>query len=109
MAVAPAWPRHGFCSAASRGTRAGGTLEAPRRWTRPRQAWSTYKQPELGPRGHGRDDGVSLPSGGHRLHGRLKEEAPYAYKEIAPVIETIEQAGIARRVARLWPLLTVKG
>ncbi|HEX3526261.1 MAG TPA: RtcB family protein [Thermoanaerobaculia bacterium] len=42
-------------------------------------------------------------------HGRLKEEAPSAYKAIAPVIETIEQAGIARPVARLWPLLTIKG
>lgn len=44
-----------------------------------------------------------------QYHGRLKEEAPYAYKEIAPVIETVEEAGIAHRVARLWPLLTIKG
>jgi tRNA-splicing ligase RtcB (3'-phosphate/5'-hydroxy nucleic acid ligase) len=44
-----------------------------------------------------------------QYHGRLKEEAPYAYKDITPVIETVEEAGIARRVARLWPLLTVKG
>ena len=42
-------------------------------------------------------------------HQRLKEEAPYAYKPITPVIATIEDAGIARRVARLWPLVTVKG
>lgn len=42
-------------------------------------------------------------------HGRLKEEAPSAYKDITPVIETIEQAEIARPVARLWPLLTIKG
>lgn len=44
-----------------------------------------------------------------KYHLRLKEEAPYAYKPITPVIKTIEDAGIARRVARLWPLLTVKG
>ena len=44
-----------------------------------------------------------------QYHGRLKEEAPTAYKNIDPVIETVEQAGIARRVARLWPLLTIKG
>jgi tRNA-splicing ligase RtcB len=44
-----------------------------------------------------------------QYHGRLKEEAPYAYKEIEPVIETVAAAGIARRVARLWPLLTIKG
>lgn len=42
-------------------------------------------------------------------HLRLKEEAPYAYKPVAPVVETVEEAGVARRVARLWPLLTVKG
>lgn len=44
-----------------------------------------------------------------QYHGRLKEEAPSAYKNITPVIETIEQSGIARPVARLWPLLTIKG
>jgi tRNA-splicing ligase RtcB len=42
-------------------------------------------------------------------HQRLKEEAPYAYKPITPVIQTIEDANVARRVARLWPLMTVKG
>lgn len=41
--------------------------------------------------------------------GRVKEEAPHAYKDITPIIETVEMAGIADRVARLWPLLTVKG
>jgi tRNA-splicing ligase RtcB len=44
-----------------------------------------------------------------KYHERLKEEAPYAYKPITPVVETVEEARIARRVARLWPLLTVKG
>jgi tRNA-splicing ligase RtcB (3'-phosphate/5'-hydroxy nucleic acid ligase) len=44
-----------------------------------------------------------------KYHDRLREEAPYAYKPITPVVETVEEAGIARRVARLWPLLTVKG
>ena len=44
-----------------------------------------------------------------QYQGRLKEEAPYAYKEIAPVIRTIEDAGIARPIARLWPLMTIKG
>jgi tRNA-splicing ligase RtcB (3'-phosphate/5'-hydroxy nucleic acid ligase) len=42
-------------------------------------------------------------------HSRLKEEAPYAYKDIGPVVETVEVAGVAKRVARMWPLLTVKG
>lgn len=44
-----------------------------------------------------------------KYHQRLKEEAPYAYKPITPVVQSIEDAGIARRVARLWPLVTVKG
>lgn len=42
-------------------------------------------------------------------HDRLKEEAPYAYKDITPVVQTVEDARIARRVARTWPLLTIKG
>lgn len=42
-------------------------------------------------------------------HARLKEEAPYAYKSITPVIQTVEDANIAKRVARLWPRLTIKG
>jgi len=39
----------------------------------------------------------------------LKQEAPFAYKGIGPVIQTLEQAGMARPVAELRPLLTVKG
>ena len=40
---------------------------------------------------------------------RRMEEAPYAYKPITPVVRTVEEAGVARAVARLEPLLTVKG
>jgi tRNA-splicing ligase RtcB len=40
---------------------------------------------------------------------RVMEEAPYAYKPIEPVIDSVADAGIARRVARLLPLCTVKG
>jgi tRNA-splicing ligase RtcB len=39
----------------------------------------------------------------------LMEEAPSRYKDITPAIETVTAAGIAGKVARLWPLLTVKG
>jgi tRNA-splicing ligase RtcB (3'-phosphate/5'-hydroxy nucleic acid ligase) len=42
-------------------------------------------------------------------HNRLKEEAPYAYKDISPIVQTVEDAAIAKRVARMWPLLTIKG
>jgi tRNA-splicing ligase RtcB len=39
----------------------------------------------------------------------LRQEAPFAYKGIGPVIQTIADAGIARPVAELSPILTVKG
>jgi tRNA-splicing ligase RtcB (3'-phosphate/5'-hydroxy nucleic acid ligase) len=39
----------------------------------------------------------------------LKEEIPEAYKEIDDVIEVTEGAGISERVARMVPLVVVKG
>jgi tRNA-splicing ligase RtcB len=39
----------------------------------------------------------------------LKQEAPWAYKDVGPVVETLRRAGIAQPVAELRPLLTVKG
>jgi len=39
----------------------------------------------------------------------LKKEAPFAYKSITPVINTLEQARMATPVAELYPLMTVKG
>ncbi|MGC4118237.1 MAG: RtcB family protein [Myxococcales bacterium] len=44
-----------------------------------------------------------------KLEASLKEEAPFAYKPIEPIIATLSQAQVARPVARLWPMLTVKG
>ncbi len=44
-----------------------------------------------------------------KLKKRRKEEAPYAYKPIAPVIESIVGSDIAHLVAKLMPLCTVKG
>ena len=44
-----------------------------------------------------------------KYHQHMKEEAPYAYKPVTAVIETVTDAGIASKVARMWPLLTVKG
>jgi RNA-splicing ligase RtcB len=37
------------------------------------------------------------------------EEAPYAYKAVEPVVDSIAEAAIAHKVARLFPLCTVKG
>lgn len=39
----------------------------------------------------------------------LTEEAPSSYKDVDAVVETVERAGLARRVARLVPLGVVKG
>lgn len=39
----------------------------------------------------------------------LKEEAPYAYKGIGPIIDTIEKSGMASVVVELRPLITMKG
>ncbi|HEU6443830.1 MAG TPA: RtcB family protein [Gaiellaceae bacterium] len=56
----------------------------------------------------------------HELEGRgivvrcpsnkgLAEEAPFAYKDVDRVVEVVERAQLARRVARLRPLGVVKG
>jgi tRNA-splicing ligase RtcB len=39
----------------------------------------------------------------------VAEEAPGAYKDVARVVTVAERAGLARRVARLTPLVCVKG
>lgn len=44
-----------------------------------------------------------------RSYGGVAEEAPGAYKDVNAVAQAAEQAGLARRVARLVPLICVKG
>jgi tRNA-splicing ligase RtcB len=39
----------------------------------------------------------------------VAEEAPGAYKDVGEVVDAAERAGLARRVARLSPLVCVKG
>ena len=39
----------------------------------------------------------------------VAEEAPGAYKDVGAVVEAAEHAGLARRVARLEPLVCIKG
>ncbi|GAA3446147.1 RtcB family protein [Planomonospora venezuelensis] len=39
----------------------------------------------------------------------LKQEAPWVYKDIGPVVSSLRRAGVAEPVAELRPLLTVKG
>jgi tRNA-splicing ligase RtcB len=44
-----------------------------------------------------------------RSYRGVAEEAPGAYKDVNAVAQAAEQAGLARRVARLVPLICVKG
>ena len=39
----------------------------------------------------------------------IKQEAPYAYKGIGAIIQTLADAGIAKPVAEVRPLMTIKG
>ena len=54
-----------------------------------------------------------LEKKGIRIRARsmpgLAEEAPQAYKDVDAVVETVVGAGIAKKVARLRPLVVVKG
>jgi tRNA-splicing ligase RtcB len=50
--------------------------------------------------------GIIIRSPSHR---GVAEEAPGAYKDVSAVVAAAEHAGLARRVARLRPLICVKG
>ena len=39
----------------------------------------------------------------------LTEEAPFSYKDVDAVVETVDRAGLAKKVARLIPIGVVKG
>ena len=56
---------------------------------------------------------VQLERGGIRVRAGsmpgLAEEAPGAYKDVNQVVETVSEAGIARKVARLRPVAVIKG
>jgi len=52
------------------------------------------------------DQGIYIQSGSFR---GLAEEAPIAYKDVNLVVETVQQAGIAKKVAKLKPLAVIKG
>jgi tRNA-splicing ligase RtcB len=41
--------------------------------------------------------------------GLLSEEAPYAYKVVADVVDVVHAVGLARKVARLKPIGVLKG
>lgn len=39
----------------------------------------------------------------------VAEEAPGAYKDVTAVVDAADEAGLARKVARLQPLICIKG
>ena len=39
----------------------------------------------------------------------VAEEAPLAYKDVSVVVDTADRAGLARKVARLEPVICIKG
>jgi tRNA-splicing ligase RtcB len=41
--------------------------------------------------------------------GGIAEEMPWAYKDVAEVVGVVERTGLSRVVARLRPLVVVKG
>ena len=53
-----------------------------------------------------RHKGIYVQAGSFR---GVAEEAPAAYKDVDLVVETVHQAGIAKKVARLRPVCVVKG
>jgi tRNA-splicing ligase RtcB len=61
----------------------------------------------------GRDVVTDLERRGILIRSRslrgVAEEAPAAYKDVDAVVEATEHAGLARKIARLEPLLCIKG
>lgn len=39
----------------------------------------------------------------------LSEEAPYAYKDVSEVVDVVDKTGIAQKVAKLKPVIVIKG
>ncbi len=64
-------------------------------------------------RWHGKDIVMHLAQKGIVIKGSsmrgIAEEAPGAYKDVSVVVDATEKAGLARKVARLEPLVCVKG
>jgi tRNA-splicing ligase RtcB (3'-phosphate/5'-hydroxy nucleic acid ligase) len=45
----------------------------------------------------------------YRGKGTFAEEMPYAYKDVADVVDVVDCAGISKKVAKLKPLAVIKG
>ena len=82
----------------------GSALHGAGRAMSRRQATRQYTPHEV--RARLRDQGIFV-----RAHGKrsLAEESPGAYKDVERVIRTMEEAGIIASVARLRPIVCLKG
>src|SRR5713101_5462998 len=62
---------------------------------------------------HGRNLDQELSEGGviarYRGKSTFAEEMPYAYKDVADVVDVVERAGISKKVVKLKPLAVIKG
>jgi tRNA-splicing ligase RtcB len=52
------------------------------------------------------DEGIIIQAGSFR---GVAEEAPFAYKDVQSVVDVVDRAGFARKVAKLRPSAVVKG
>ncbi len=86
--------RRAFSSACHGAGRAMSRRQAKRQW-RGRQIVDELKR-----------QGITIRS--PSLRG-VAEEAPLAYKDVSAVVDAADHAGLARKVARLRPLVCVKG
>jgi tRNA-splicing ligase RtcB len=68
------------------------------------QALKTGKGKDL--IGELKKQGVIIQAKGYKT---IAEEMPYAYKDVAEVVEVMHKAGISRKVVRLRPLGVIKG
>lgn len=63
--------------------------------------------------GKGRDLEEELGKQGviarYRGKGTFAEEMPYAYKDVADVVDVVDRAGISKKVVKLKPLAVIKG
>lgn len=61
----------------------------------------------------GRNIDKELQEGGviarYRGRGTFAEEMPYAYKDVADVVNVVDAAGISKKVAKLKPMAVIKG
>jgi tRNA-splicing ligase RtcB len=84
-----------WCSACHGAGRARSRHQSMKAWGGGRQALN-----------HMKEHGIQVMASSNRT---IAEEMPDAYKDVDAVVEAVEEAGLANRVARLRPYLVIKG